>query len=308
MSKRTAKDNKPGQQSQRTGKKSARPARQTRWLRGFWWLFLAVFIASGIWLGYYGVSTVASDRAIADMGETITRLRVLNDESEAGAKASPAPEQVPEEATASAPETDTLLAYYRELAAENPDLTGWVSISDTVVDYPVMYTPGEPQHYLHRDFQNYRSVAGVPFLDARCNPESRTENRILYAHNMRSGQMFAPLIGYLEPDFLEAHPTIQFDTLSQRGSYTVFAVLQINLASMDAPSMQCYRLFDTALLEDVDTMNVYLQKYATVRTGEIQRYDQILTLSTCQHLGSIDRLVVMAGQAGTPPDVVPNGE
>lgn len=306
MSKRTAKNNRSGQQSQSTGKKSAVTARQARWLRGFWWLFLAVFIASGIWLGYYGVSTVASDRAIVDMGETITRLRVLNDENEVGAKTGPEPEQAPDEATASMPEADTLLAYYRELAAENPDLTGWVSISDTVVDYPVMYTPGEPQRYLHRDFQNHRSVAGVPFLDARCDPQSRTENKILYAHNMRSGQMFAPLIGYLEPDFLEAHPTIHFDTLSQRGSYTVIAVLQINLASMDAPSMQCYRLFDTALLEEVDAMNVYLQHYATVCTGEIQRYDQILTLSTCQHLGSIDRLVVMARQEGMSPDDAPS--
>jgi hypothetical protein len=115
--------------------------------------------------------------------------------------------------------------------------------------------------------------------------------------------MFAQLISYLEPEFLKTHPTIGFDTLTRKGDYSVFAVLQINLANMDDPSMQCYRLFDTSEQQDVDALNAYTLEYAVIRTGEVQQYDHIISLSTCQHLGSIDRLVVMAREAGTLPEI-----
>ena len=41
-------------------------------------------------------------------------------------------------------------------------------------------------------------------------------------------------------------------------------------------------------------LNAYLRKYARVRVGDAQVGDAILTLSTCQRLGDVDRLVVMA--------------
>ena len=279
--------------------------RSSHWKRAFWWLFLVLFIASGIWLGYYLVSAFTSEQSVTSMGNTVTKLRTSPSTNQTDLVIEAAQGEAPDETDASDLESDKLLEYYQELAIINPDLIGWVSIADTIVDYPVMYSPGEPQRYLHRDFENHNSVAGIPFLDARCNPESLTENKILYAHNMRSGQMFAQLIGYLEPDFLEAHPTICLDTLTRRGDYTVFAVLQIDLKNMDDPSMQCYRLYDTVQQQDVDALNDYITKYATVRTDEAQLYDRIITLSTCQHLGSIDRLVVMARQEGTPTEVTP---
>jgi sortase B len=277
--------------------------RNSRWIRAFWWLFLVLFIASGCCLAYYLISAIAGGQAISSIGQEVTKLRDSSGTAMAESDLEPEEERASIGTIASDTQTDQLLKYYQELAATNPDLIGWVSIANTIVDYPVMYSPGEPQRYLHRDFQRHYSLAGIPFLDARCDPESLTENKILYAHNMRSGQMFAQLISYLEPEFLKAHPTIGFDTLTRKGDYTVFAVLQINLTNMDDPTMQCYRLYDTALQQDVDALNDYTLEYATVRTEEVQQYDRILTLSTCQHLGSIDRLVVMARQEGTSPEV-----
>lgn len=192
---------------------------------------------------------------------------------------------------------DPVLAVYRTFATQNKDMVGWVSIDGTVVDYPVMYTPGDPQRYLHRDFQGQYSFSGLPFLDARSDLENPMQNRILYAHNMRSGLMFAALHQYLDPTFLAEHPMVRFDTLSQTAVYEVFAVLQVNLASMESRSMRCYSMFDTASRKDVAAMNEYLTRYAKYQLAEIKPNDAILTLSTCQHLGSIDRLVVMARRA-----------
>lgn len=189
---------------------------------------------------------------------------------------------------------DLLLVEYQTFALKNSDMIGWVYIDGTVVDYPVMFTPGDPQKYLHKDFSGRYSFSGLPFLDARCDPAAETQNQILYAHNMRSGLMFAELHKYLDATYLQAHPTVHFDMLTRRGAYQVIGVLQINLTGMQAPSMMCYSLFTTETQEEVDALNSYMTQYATVKIGDVALNDSIVTLSTCQRLGSIDRLVVIA--------------
>jgi len=52
------------------------------------------------------------------------------------------------------------------LYARNNDLVGWIRIEGTKIDYPVMHTPGDPEYYLHRDFNKEYSDSGTPFLDA----------------------------------------------------------------------------------------------------------------------------------------------
>ncbi len=39
------------------------------------------------------------------------------------------------------------------LVTDNPNCVGWVSVADTRIDYPVMYTPNDPEYYLHRNFE-----------------------------------------------------------------------------------------------------------------------------------------------------------
>ena len=44
-------------------------------------------------------------------------------------------------------------------------------MDDTRIDYPVMYTPQDPEYYLHRNFEKKDSRAGTPFLGAGSNPD-----------------------------------------------------------------------------------------------------------------------------------------
>ena len=53
------------------------------------------------------------------------------------------------------------------LTAENADCIGWVCVPDTMINYPVMFTPDEPQRYLRRSFSRGYSICGVPFRDGR---------------------------------------------------------------------------------------------------------------------------------------------
>ena len=62
-------------------------------------------------------------------------------------------------------ETSAVLSPYGALKDENSDFFGWIKIEGTKVDYPVMYTPQEPEYYLRRAFDKSDSISGVPFLD-----------------------------------------------------------------------------------------------------------------------------------------------
>lgn len=127
---------------------------------------------------------------------------------------------VPEETTAPEESAEPVaeLRDLTELFAQNQDCIGWLCVPGTQIDYPVMFTPEEPQRYLRRSFYGAYSQSGVPFLDFRCNENS---NLILYGHNMRNGTMFGNLTGYTDANFAAEHPVIDLQTAAGLSRYTV---------------------------------------------------------------------------------------
>ena len=95
-----------------------------------------------------------------------------------------------------------------ELFAMNDDFVGWLCISGTDINYPVMHKTDDPERYLRQNFHGEYSESGVPFLDFRCTLDS--DNLIIYGHNMMNGTMFAGLRGYVQKDFCEQHSIIEF--------------------------------------------------------------------------------------------------
>ena len=209
----------------------------------------------------------------------------------AAGAASPAPE------VGNDPADDPLLAYYNALAEKNPDMIGWISIADTPVDYPVMYTPEEPQYYLNRDFDRKYTAEGMPFLDARCDAAAPSDNLIVYGHNMRSGRMFGTLSRYRDEEYRQAHSLISFDTLTERRMYRLYAGFVIRLAGneQDADTM-CYRVDLTSDGEQLQALLDYASQHALFIDPEVEPrlQDQLLTLSTCTSVRRNERFVLMA--------------
>lgn len=85
---------------------------------------------------------------------------------------------------------------YAMLCEQNPHMAGWVKIDGTKLDYPVMFTPDEPEYYIHRAFDGSYAVIGVPFVGKGCTLEPPSDNIILYGHNMKTGTMFSTLSSY----------------------------------------------------------------------------------------------------------------
>ena len=60
-------------------------------------------------------------------------------------------------------ENQSPLAKYQELFNQNNDMAGWISIDGTNINYPVMFTPDNPDFYLKRSFEKEYSAYGVPY-------------------------------------------------------------------------------------------------------------------------------------------------
>ena len=112
------------------------------------------------------------------------------------------------------------------LQAQNRDCLAWLYSADTGLDYPVMYTPQQPEYYLRRDFEEQYSLAGTPFLDVRSSPAD-SRNLIIHGHNMKDGSMFAPLRFYLEKEYGLEHSSFELSFADGVRLYALMAVLHI---------------------------------------------------------------------------------
>ena len=146
------------------------------------------------------------------------------------------------------------------LAWMNPDFVGWISISDTVVDYPVVQGR-DNECYLSTTFNGSRNPAGAIFMDYRCARGFYEPICVLYGHNMRDGSMFAELNNYIEPAFMAEHPDINIKT--KEGDDLIYRVFDAMYSDMR----------DTT--PDVDVMEAYAAEAAI---GSASRF---LILSTC---------------------------
>lgn len=182
---------------------------------------------------------------------------------------------------------------YETLARENPDLAGWLSIEDTPVDYPVMWTPTEPEYYLRRAFDGSDAVSGSLFIGANCEPNA--PHVIIYGHNMRDGSMFGSLSDYASADYAADHPVIRFNTLAQPGEYKVLAAFYSHAYTPDEEGFRYYQYTD---LSQQDAFEAYVRQakesslYETETTA--QYGDRLLTLSTCSYHQENGTFVVVA--------------
>ena len=63
------------------------------------------------------------------------------------------------------PTAPVILPEYAQLYLENPDMVGWIQIEGTVLNYPVMQTPNDPDFYLKRDFDKNYSDWGCIYVE-----------------------------------------------------------------------------------------------------------------------------------------------
>ena len=245
---------------------------------------------SGFWLVHYFIDSREQCQTYENLAEEFVLESTSPPESNTPAENSSPTENSSEPAETvsltTAPPRHDLAA----LAAENPDCVGWLTIPDTAIDYPVMHTPNDPEHYLRRDFYGESASGGTPFLDGRNAAQAEGQNLILYGHNMMDGSMFKPLMNYLEPNFRETHKDIFLEIDGRQYHYEVLAVVETSVKST------LYTFTDLSDPAEESDFRAALLKETELEV--VHQASGYLTLSTCNNGGGSSRVLVIAALAG----------
>jgi sortase B len=176
-------------------------------------------------------------------------------------------------------EKNTSLA---ELQKINPDVQGWITIPNTVIDYPVLCPPkNDEDYYLTHDWKKQSSKYGSIYtLNEKTAPGT---NKILFGHSMRDGRMFAAVLKYADLNFYRSAPVFTYQEGTEVSKWKVFAVIKTNTKASQG---EVFDYLKTTFATSDDFLEflyeVRLRSMLTLPVN-ISPSDEILTLSTCSY-------------------------
>ncbi len=192
----------------------------------------------------------------------------------------------------------------------NSDVTAWIRIPGTNIDYAVVKSPkNDNDYYTQKGYDKKYSYNGVIWGDCRNKYGKSTQiskNMVLYGHNWTNpwakayvnrdtDVMFAQLIAFKNLDFAKNNQYLYYSTEEQDLVYQVFAVFvceqELDYYTPNPGTKAYQTLLDEAKKRSLHNYDV-----------EVTTNDKILTLSTCTDAyrtasganRSDDRFVVMA--------------
>ena len=164
-----------------------------------------------------------------------------------------------------------------KLKRENKDCIGYLEVPGTSISYPIMQTRDNPNYYLNHDFDKNYSFYGTTYLSAYCDLK-KSDNLIIYGHNINGGKMFGALEQYKDKDFFDRHRKIYF-TADRRREYEVFAVMSVNVKK--------FKYWKFIMARDEKDYNEFVEKvleHSLWSTEEkLKHGEQMLMLSTCDN-------------------------
>lgn len=183
---------------------------------------------------------------------------------------------------------------FKSLVRYNPDYVGWLTIDDTIIDYPVMKSSEEdPEYYLHRDFYGNDSVSGSLFIGEGCNSES--ESFVIYGHNMNNGSMFGALDEYYDYNYAEQHRDIKFYVDGKERIYRVFGAFQTKIYNDRDNVFKYYEQVGDLGQEEYERTVETVRSMSEPKLPDAPKYPaQLMFLSTCSYHTNDGRFVVAA--------------
>ena len=237
----------------------------------------------GVLLILFAVSSVMAARACLQSRSEQRAFERLSAAKETASDASASPD---------AAQRDTR-SVYETLKAQNTDFAAWLTVPGTDIDYPVMYTPDDPEYYLHRAFDQSDSVSGTPFIGEGGSPES--DLFIIYGHNMKNGTMFGTLSRYEDPDFYREHSTLTLASAEGEDVYEIFAAVETRVLYAGEAGYRYYSHAGALTEADFVELTGWLTKNALYSTGVVPSLgEQIVILSTCSYQTENGRFLVAA--------------
>ena len=95
---------------------------------------------------------------------------------------------------------------FEDMRAINPDVRAWLTLDNTMIDYPVVQGPNN-YAYLNTDVYGNFALAGSIFADFRCDPDFRDGYTLVHGHHMAERKMFGDLDLYKDETFFRENRT-----------------------------------------------------------------------------------------------------
>ncbi len=164
---------------------------------------------------------------------------------------------------------------FANLQQVNREVTGWIWIYDTVVNYPLVQSGKNNDAYLHKTYDGTSNSSGSIFMDYRNASDFSDTNTIIYGHNMKNGKMFAVLKKFGNQEFYDSHREFYIMMPEGNRRYEIISAFQT-----DALSDIYDRNFSSqegrqAWFEKV------LRSSAILAEVDAAAEDSFVTLSTC---------------------------
>lgn len=178
------------------------------------------------------------------------------------------------------------LSKLESLRSTNKDTAGYISVSGTGINYPIVQCE-DNEYYLNHGFDDSTLKSGTIFYDYRCSPTpSSNTNLIIYGHNMQNGTMFQQLENYTENEELFKQGTITIYAFDAIYTYEIFSVYFTNAYSdyLDI-SFRSTAEYEMWLAERVE-FSLFKKEV------ELNKDSKIVSLSTCINATSDGRIAV----------------
>ena len=173
----------------------------------------------------------------------------------------------------------------------NDEIVGWITIPDTVIDYPVLYHEGDDrynQYYIKRTYKKESSEYGSIFVDYRSTDGTNSRNVIMHGHDMNDGSMFAGMLKYSpkgdlkgDLEYYQEHPVIIFNTPEGDAKYKIISMFK---TSTRYEHGEFFNYMQGEFNSDAEFMNfVYNTRVRSFFDIPVtcNEDDKIITLSTC---------------------------
>lgn len=215
------------------------------------------------------------------------RKRISNEEAAAAAlmnsmpSASSQPSDAPPE----------IQAELLPLLAQNPDTVGLLRFGEDRTLY--VCQADDNVYYMDHRFNGSEDPAGMIYMDCRNTLLPRSDNLILYGHNMADGSRFGTLKRYMNIDFLLQHPVFTLADLYETVDYVPFSVFTTTVLTEDP----AYFPFDRTDFADAADFDAWIAE-ARSRSlfylpGDVQYGARLLTFATCSADREHGRLVIL---------------
>ena len=171
-----------------------------------------------------------------------------------------------------------LTVNFSKLLLKNNNTVGYIKISNTAVNYPVVQAY-DNEFYLNHSFDKSENKAGWIFLDYRGNLVDLVDNNVIYGHSRLDGTLFGSLSRVLTSDWQENKDNyvIYLSTLNENMLFQIFSIYTIPKESY----------YITPNFASIEKKKVWLDEIKKRNVAPIDTLvnenDKILTLSTCQN-------------------------